>query len=322
MDMPALNDRCRVLRCAMVIDEIRRTAMLYRCNQFSKVRNRISSDEFFLIGGRKFDTLGCRWKLIPKPTDGLFTINDPELLSKTGIRVANASCDPKDRVFTLKFVYKPGAWAYDDVVKCQDHYFQPLDQEFDLYRQVVYNKRDFNAYNQRGCFPTSGVVTAAAKQYEFYPSDDEDITKHSERISIKDKYRTMRLVIVLKKFRRFMQRHENALDTPLAQDDFNSIRLTFDEFVACGGHRGEKAASFCYYRMVVLSKRDVQKIMQVGRFKNYRLSCLPFEISSEEEEEDEKLDRLDYVKGAGVGTCEDVDNHSDENGGPESDVDE
>ena len=103
-DMPALSDARRVIRIAMMVDEVRQICKAHATLGMHKIRDHISPDEFFACGGRKQD-----------------------------------------------------------------------GKSYSLYRQLVYAKRDVDAYSSRMCFPTGKAVKSAIETYEFYPSDDEKI---------------------------------------------------------------------------------------------------------------------------------------------------
>lgn len=46
---------------------------------------------------------------------------------------------------------------------------------YQLYRQIVYARRDADAYSKRDTFPKAEAVKRANDLYEFYPSDCEDV---------------------------------------------------------------------------------------------------------------------------------------------------
>jgi hypothetical protein len=50
-DMPALNDTRRIVRLAMVMDEVRRIARAFRYGKLHEIRSGLSDREFFICGG-------------------------------------------------------------------------------------------------------------------------------------------------------------------------------------------------------------------------------------------------------------------------------
>lgn len=214
-DMPYTTDSHRVLRLALVIDEVARNAQLYRKGDFHKIRQFIDELEFKACGG--------------KPSK----------------------------------------------VDMQPHQF---------YRQLVYAKRDADAYSIRGCFPKAGAVQKAAQKYLFYDSDNEDEISEQARMSIKDAHAMHRIAVVLKRFRKFAR--DRHLATQDAMNDFMLISLSKEEFVRCGGHRSTAGSKFSFFRQIKQIKQDIQRVFERGRFKNSKaLASMPDQISSGEEED-------------------------------------
>lgn len=215
MDMPALTDARRVVRLAMMVDEVRRIACMYLTNQHAQIRSTISDAEFFICGGQRVH-----------------------------------------------------------------------GKQYSLYRQLVYAKRDVDAYAKRSCFPNGRSVQKALSLYAFYPTDNEDIDDETP-VSFKQVNRMLRVAFVLKRFRRFMRMYRDTLHTDEARHAFCAIELSKDEFVMCGGHRTVSAKKmYSFYRQIVQAKRDMDEIMQRGRFNNSKSKEVPECISSSGEEED------------------------------------
>lgn len=228
-DMPALDDTRRVVRLAMVVDEVRRIARAFRYDRIDEIRNGISDKEFFICGGAA---------------------------------VAGES--------------------------------------YSFYRQLVLAKRDVDAYSRRGIFPAALSIKNAFKLYAFYPSDDEDLSPiEPARVAAKDNCRLKRVAFVLKRFRRVICAHKDALATCEASLNFAKVQLSKQEFVACGGHRTVSAKiTFSFYRQIVLACRDMRAILVRGRHckadaKGHVVSQIQC-ISSDEDEED--VDAIDLNK--------------------------
>lgn len=173
-------------------------------------------------------------------------------------------------------------------------------ETYSFYRQLVLAKRDIDAYALRGVFPVAECIKKAYKLYQFYPSDDEDLEAiESAKLVAKEHVRLKRVAFVLKRFRRCVRNHKNALDSCEARDSFLNVQLSKEDYVTCGGHRTVSAKStFSFYRQVVLACRDLRFIMKKGRhcksdLKGKRVADIKC-ISSEDEEED--VDAIDCSK--------------------------
>ncbi len=221
-DMPALNDARRVVRIAMVLDEIRRIALHYRRNSLHDIRTRLSDGEFFICGG--------------KVVEG---------------------------------------------------------REYSFYRQLVYAKRDADAYTKRGTFPCAAAAQKAIELYEFYASDNECVDDASKMA--KDQGLN-KIAFVLRRFRRFMRNYPD-LASDEARVAFLGLQLTKDEFVGCSGHRTVSSRILHpFYRQVVLAKRDMQRTLKRGRFPKSKLLGMPSSISTDDEGnpvDEEDVDRMD-----------------------------
>lgn len=252
IDMPALNDTRRVVRLAMVMDEVRRIARAYRYDTLDQVRGCISDKEFCICGG----------------------------------------------------VAVHG-------------------ETYSLYRQLVLAKRDVDAYAQRGIFPAAAAIKRSFKLYEFYPSDNEDLsTVEVSGVSTKDRIRLKRVAFVLKRFRRCIRAHKDALNTPEAAQSFAEVQLSKDDFVACGGHRTVSSKhTYNFYRQIVIACRDMRVILEKGRHCKADLRGKPvaqIQCISSEEEEEEDVDTLDAEK-TGATRCVSEDISDDEEADEEAD---
>ena len=142
------------------------------------------------------------------------------------------------------------------------------DNVYSFYRQLVHAKRDADVYVARQ-YPPSGRVKKAARLYTFYDSADSDVEPPKRDMSNKDVFAMPRVAWVLKRFRRFMRKHD--LCSPEAAVAFAKIGVCKDEFVVCGGHKTCKATDVhSFYRLVVMAKRDMQLICERGRFSKAR----------------------------------------------------
>ena len=125
-----------------------------------------------------------------------------------------------------------------------------------------------------------------------------------------------RIAFVLKKFRRFMREHPS-LASSEARAAFLKIKLSKDEFVECGGHKTvSKHLKFSFYRQVALAKRDMEDIMRKGRFNKSRSLAPSGYISSDAEDSEEDVDRMDQCEddNSSAGVCMNTNDEIDEDG--------
>lgn len=241
-DMPAVSDARRVVRLAMMLDELRFIAKMYKQNKTDQIRTHLTDGEFFVCGG--------------KAVAGM---------------------------------------------------------KYSFYRQLVYAKRDAAAFASRRIFPCAAAAKRAISLYRFYDTDDEavdDASNMSKDIGL------LKISFVLKRFRKFARQYP-VLASDEARLAFLSIGLTKDEFVRCAGHKTvSKTLVHSFYRQVVLAKRDMENILNRGRFPKSMRKSMPSSISSDEDgnaAEEEDVDDLDgdAAEGTALSNADEVDDEDD-----------
>jgi hypothetical protein len=166
-------------------------------------------------------------------------------------------------------------------------------REYSFYRQLVYAKRDADVYAKRMTFPSATAAKTAISLYKFYDTDDEmvgDASKMGRDPGMQ------KIAFVLRRFRKFA-RKQKTLASATARIAFLNERLTKDEFVRCGGHKTVSSTIIHpFYRQVVLAKRDMETILEHGRFPKSKRMDVPLSISTDDEGnpiDEEDVDLID-----------------------------
>lgn len=226
------------------------------------------------------------------------------------------SADDTDKEFTM---------SCSEFMMCGGVVKEDFTKKYSLYRQLVYATRDLKAYLRRGCFPSSDCVQKAKKWYNFYDKTVGSNETDDDDMKTKDFNRVLRMLIVLQKFRKNLKKNCLHKDVFITR---NSLTLSYDEFLKCGGKiirkRGDKTRlRFQLDQQLRYAVEDLRIVIKRGRLyppcviakaqRDIRLDPVehmkqyisnPYIESSDEEE-------IDDIDGGIVYPYDEVDNESD-----------
>lgn len=154
-----------------------------------------------------------------------------------------------------------------------------------LYRQLVYAKRDAQAYSVRCVFPECPCIRKAHRDLLFLRGEkrraggrgNKSVQKEKDAAFEKgrefqyrmfDVFRMRRAYLVLKKVRQFIKESGGDIASVEAGRRFANLKLTRREFYFCGGKKTRESQSvrnFPIQHVIKLAKEGMMEILQNGR---------------------------------------------------------
>jgi hypothetical protein len=168
-------------------------------------------------------------------------------------------------------------------------------RHFSLYRQLVYAKRDLEAFYARGYFPTKKSIIAAKTArpigFTFYDTESEMV---AAPIRADAKFRLPRIIYVLQTIRRMCRPFRGTMCASSCARSLVRHTISYSDFVQCGGYRTvSKTERFSFWEVLLTAKRDCESIIKDGRCVRKKNPA-----SQDETSDDEDVEHLDDVREA------------------------
>ena len=163
-------------------------------------------------------------------------------------------------------------------------------EQYSFYRQLVYAKRDMQAFVRLKAFPPGATLTKCDQLFVFHDTDDEELVEEDAKSSSQSQHKMRRIERVLVLCRNTYRQRSTSVRT---------TRMSDCEFVACGGmksvlKRKARTATFSLYRQLVLATRDLRGIVRARRFPCVKdLSGASVHKDPFSDDEEENVDRMD-----------------------------
>lgn len=127
---------------------------------------------------------------------------------------------------------KPFTMSCSEFMMCGGIVKEDFTKKYSLYRQLVHATRDLKGYLRRGSLPSFDCVQKSKKWYNFYDNTVRLNELDDDDMKTKDFNRVLRMLIILQKFRKTLKKDYLQKDVFITR---NSLTLSYDEFLKCGG---------------------------------------------------------------------------------------